>query len=98
MIHGHIIKRAPQTPHWSCSCGCTDNWANRTKCRQCWKDAASWRVEKAKLAANAFVGPKPGSRSTRAGGAWADGPPGKNEEKEKDKEVHDVSELRGHIS
>jgi hypothetical protein len=98
MIHGHIIKGAPQTPHWSCSCGCADNWANRTKCRQCWNDAASWRVAKAKLAAKAFVGPKPGSRPTRAGGAWADGPPGKHKDKDKDKEVHDVSELRGHIS
>ena len=57
-----------------------------------------WRAAKAKLAAKAFAGPKPGSRSTRAGGAWVDGPPGKNKDKDKDKQVHDVSELRGHIS
>jgi hypothetical protein len=52
-------------------------------------DAASWRVVKAKLAAKALVGPKPGSRFTSAGGAWENGPPGKNN-KTTSKEVQDL--------
>ena len=38
-LHNPDILRGPRTPEWSCSCGWHRNWASRTRCQKCGKDA-----------------------------------------------------------
>ena len=63
----------PKSPPWGCKCGEWRNWASRTACMSCGKEAPQRIVAAAKK--NAV----PGSGTPqRAGGAWAHGPPGKS--------------------
>ena len=45
-----VVLRGPKKPEWSCSCGCDRNWASRTKCKGCGREAPRSILDKARKA------------------------------------------------
>ena len=46
----HVVLRGPKKPEWACSCGCAHNWASRTKCKGCGREAPRSILDKARKA------------------------------------------------